>query len=116
MPGDFIQNPRSKMFVSLQTNGGIQITVRSTVETVKFFLQNGSKFILTERLCQDPVGEFFGIQRQLGRTNDNPDIAKFGYNDNTIRIQRDVSFISRNMKAKYDKRNSETELSGETIP
>ena len=36
MPGDFIQNPRSKMFVSLQTNGGIQITVRSTVETVNF--------------------------------------------------------------------------------
>ena len=115
MPGDFIQNPRSKMFVSLQTNGGIQITVRSTVETVKFFLQNSSKFILTERLCQDPVEEFFGIQRQLGRTNDNP-IAKFGSNDNTIRIQRDVSFISRNMKAKYNKGNSETELSGETIP
>ena len=49
MPGDFIQNPRSKMFVRLETNGGIQITVRSTVETVKCFLQNGSKFILTER-------------------------------------------------------------------
>ena len=33
-------------------------------------------------------------------------MAKFGYNINTIRIQRDVYFISGNMQVKYNKRNS----------
>ena len=51
----------------LQTNHGIQTTVRCTVEVVKYLLQNGSKFILTERFCQNPVEECFGIQRQLAK-------------------------------------------------
>ena len=68
-PDNFTKNPISKMFFSLQINHGIQITVRSTVEEVKFLLQNGSKFILNERFCQDPVEEYFRIQRQLGRKN-----------------------------------------------
>ena len=32
------------------------------------------------------VEECFGIQRQLRRRNENPDMKKFGYNDNAIRI------------------------------
>ena len=55
--GEFNQNPRSKMFVCLQTNHSIQITVRSTVKAVKYLLEKGSKFILMERFCQDPVEE-----------------------------------------------------------
>ena len=37
-------------------------------------------YFLTERFCQDPVEEFFGKQRQLGRRSDNPDINQFSYN------------------------------------
>ena len=47
-------------------------------------------------------------------------MAKFCYNVNKIRIritiQRDVYFILGNMQRKYNKRNSWTELSDETIP
>ena len=43
-------------------------------------------------------------------------MAKFGYNVNTISIQRDVFFISGNMQRKYNKRNSWIEVSDETIP
>ena len=46
----------------LQTFHGIQIAVRSTVKAAKGFLQNGCICILTERFCQDPVEEYFGIQ------------------------------------------------------
>ena len=49
------------------------------------------EFVLTERFCQDPVEEYFGNQRGLGRRSDNPDLKTFGYNDNTIRIQRVVT-------------------------
>ena len=38
-------------------------------------------------------------------------MAKSGYNDNTIRIQRDVYFNSESMQGKYNKRNPWTEVS-----
>ena len=43
-------------------------------------------------------------------------MAKFGYNVNTIRIQRDVYVTSGNMQGKYNKPNSWIEVSDETIP
>ena len=47
-------------------------------------------------------------------------MAKFGYNINRIRIririERDAYFISGNMQINYNKRNSWTEVSDETIP
>ena len=42
-PGDFTQNARSEMFVSLQT---YHIAVRSTAKAIKILLQNGCIFIL----------------------------------------------------------------------
>ena len=43
-------------------------------------------------------------------------MAKFGYNVNTIRIQRDVYVTSGNMQGKYNKPNSWIKVSDETIP
>ena len=43
-------------------------------------------------------------------------MAKLGYNVNTIRIQKDVYFISGNMQRKYNKKNFWIEVSDETIP
>ena len=43
-------------------------------------------------------------------------MAKFGYNVNIIRIQRNVYLILGNMQRKYNKRNSWIEVSDETIP
>ena len=40
--------------------------------------------------CQDYVKEYFGIQREQGRRNYNPDMKKFDYNNSAIRNQRDV--------------------------
>ena len=103
------------MFVSLQTYHCIQITVRSTVKAVRLFFQNGCIFILTERLCQDTVEEYFGSEKQMGRRNDNLDMAKFSYNNNTTRIQRDELFRSGNIQGKYNKRNSWIVVPDETI-
>ena len=61
------------------------------------------------------IEEYFGIQRKLGRQNDNPDIKTFGYN-NTIRIQRAVSCQSENTRWRIDKKRSweQATLSKET--
>ena len=57
-------------------------------------------YVLTERFCQDPVEEVFGKQGQLGRRSDNPEIYQFSYNSNAIRIERSISYQSRNTRGK----------------
>ena len=98
--GNFTQNARSRMFLSRQAHEGLQITVDSGIEATKFLLHEGMGYVLTERFCQDPVEECYGKQRKLGRRNDNPDIHAFGYNSNTIRIQRTVSCQSGNTRGR----------------
>lgn len=105
-PGNFTLNARSRMFVSWQTYEGFQISVHSAIKDTKFLLQEGMEFVLTERFCQDPLEKYFGSQRKLGQRNDNPDIKTFGYNNNTIRIQRAVSCQSGNTRGRKDKRRS----------
>ena len=84
--GNFSQNARDRMFLSWQTFEGLQITVYSITECVKYLLNSGLKFVLTEKFNQDVVEEYFGRQRGFGRQNDNPTLLKFGYNANTIRM------------------------------
>ena len=36
---------------------------------------------MTERLCQDPLENWFGRQRSLGLRKDNPSVADFRYNN-----------------------------------
>lgn len=115
-PGNFTPNARSRMFVSWQTYEGFQISVHSAIEAAKFLLQEGMEFVLTERFCQDPLAEYFGSQRKLGRRNDNPDIKTFGYNNNTIQIQRAVSCQSGNTRGRKDKRRSWEQVIDDRLP
>lgn len=41
------------------------MTAHSAIEATKFLLQEGTEFVLTERFCQDPVEEYFGINANL---------------------------------------------------
>ena len=52
-------------------------TVKSFVELVQFILKvPGAQFFLSERISQDPLENFFGVQRQRGRTGENPSILQ----------------------------------------
>ena len=76
------------MFISTQTYEGIHITTLSMIELIRFLLENGVDFILTERFNQDCLEQMFGTHRSLGGRSDNPTLEKFGYDENTIRMQR----------------------------
>lgn len=89
--GNFTSDDRARMFLSMQTFKGLKISVRSAVDVIKFLLNEGVEFVLTERFCQDDVEEYFGFQRAQGRRSDNPTVAEFGYNDNRIAILRDIA-------------------------
>ncbi|PFX21307.1 Transposable element P transposase [Stylophora pistillata] len=115
-PGNFTQKARGRMFLSWQTHEGFKLTVSSAIEATKFLLEEGMEFVLTERFCQDPLEEYFGKQRQLGRRSDNPDIHKFGYNSNTIRIQRSISCQSGNTRGRKEKERAWEQVTDAKLP
>ena len=115
-PGNFTKNARSRMFLSWQTYEGLQISAYSVVEATKFLLNEGVEYVLTERFCQDPLEEYFGNQRKLGRRNDNHDVKMFGSNNNTIRAQRSVSCQSGNTRGRKDRDRSWVNVSDDPVP
>ena len=88
---------KSKMFVSWQTYEGLKITVHSFKEIVKFLLENGVKYVLSERFCKDDLENYFGRQRAIGRRRDNPSLRDVGYNDNIIKSQFSIRPIAGNV-------------------
>ena len=102
-PEIFTQTEKGKMFLAWQTFEGIQITIFSLIEMVKYLLEQGMPFALSERFCQDSVEDLF-YRRCMGRCSDNPDINQFDYNNNAIQIQRNVSHTSGNSRGRYDKK------------
>ena len=114
--GEFSETDREKMFISQQTYKGLTISCKSLIECTKYLLQNGVEYVLSERFSQDVLEEYFGNQRKLGKRNDNPDIEQFGYNANTLRIQREVSRISGNTRGRYDSKRTWESVSEDIIP
>ena len=49
--------------------------------------QPGVKYLLSERLCQDPLESFFGKQHGCGGRNDNPTVKQFLDNTVSLRVQ-----------------------------
>lgn len=47
----------------------------------------GVTYILSEKLCQDPLESFFGKQRAAGGRNDNPTVQDFCKNTVSLRVQ-----------------------------
>ena len=101
--GEYDGSARSKMFNAWQTYEGLKLITYSLVDVTKLLLRSGARYILTNRFCQDPVKEYFGRQRGLGRRCDNPSIRDFGSNANKLRIQRSILPVRGNTKGR--KRN-----------
>ena len=56
-------------------------TVRSFVEITKYLLSEGKDlFILSERVSQDPLENYFGKQRARGGRNENPTVQQCVHN------------------------------------
>lgn len=115
-PGNFTKNAKSRMFISWQSFEGLQMTVYSMIEVTRYLLQNGFRYVMTNRFCQDPVEEFFGCQRKMGGNCDNPDLKNFGYGNNAIRIQRYVSCSSGNTRGAYEKKKSWINVTDDLVP
>ena len=57
------------------------------VELVQYLFKiPGVGVFLNNRICQDPLENFFGRQRQQGRANGNPSSSEFLRNTQALRI------------------------------
>lgn len=54
--------------------------------TKYLFDQPNIKSFLSEKISQDPLENFFGIQRQRGRVNENPNVREFCQNTQALRV------------------------------
>ena len=97
---------------------GLLLTTSSWMHTLPCVLIWQRRFWihLWIHLCQDPIEEYFGSQQKIGRRSDNPDIKMFGYNDNTIHIQRSVSCQSGNTRGRKDRKKAWVEVTDEPLP
>ena len=63
----------------------ISCIVSSFLELYSFiFSIPGVTCFLSNRICQDPLEKYFGMQRQSGGTNDNPTVMEFAKNSDTL--------------------------------
>ena len=57
------------------------------MELVEYvFTIPGVTVFLSNRICQDPLENFFGQQRQRGRVNENPNVSEFVKNTQALRV------------------------------
>ena len=66
----------------------------SFVEMTKYLLsqsEDGDFFVLSERVSQDPLENYFGQQRARGGRNENPSIQQCVHNAAALRIQKSMA-------------------------
>jgi len=100
--GPFDDKQRSMMLLPQATRDGIRITgtqgfliassyyyftVSSFVELVPYiFSIHGATCFFSNRINQDTLEKFFGMQRQSGRSNENPTVSEFIKNTENFRV------------------------------
>ncbi|KAE9523024.1 hypothetical protein AGLY_016655 [Aphis glycines] len=67
-----------KDFFTMTTAQGLRVTIQSTIDLSKYLLEEGGfEYVLTGKMCQDPLEKFFGIIRQSTDPNDHPTTPTF---------------------------------------
>ena len=48
--------------------------------TQELLSEEGDKYVLSSKLNQDPLEQYFSKQRAMGGANETPDVRQFGFN------------------------------------
>ena len=88
-------------------------TGKSFLELVRYvFTLSDVKSFLSQRICQDPLENFFGNQRQRGGMHDNPNVKEFVENTQALRVVKMTKFCSvKKGNCRGKKKEEEDEIS-----
>lgn len=64
-------------YLSKSTADGLKVTISSTLQLLDYLAAHGYKFVMTSRLSQDPLENFFGIIRESSGCNNHPTPTQF---------------------------------------
>ena len=95
--------------------------MKSFVEMTRFLLSENSEsnlFLLSERISQDPLENYFGKQRARGRRSDNPSLKECIQNAVAIRAQRSLELdsVRGNCRRKRQLEASELKIDCTPLP
>ena len=87
------------------------------IELAKYLLGcTGVKFLLSERLSQDPPESFFGKQRMRGGYSDNPSVRDFLYGTSSLRVQGSSSMEPVRGNCRRGKRKNPIPVDNTPLP
>ena len=87
----------------------------SFVQLVRFLLSlPGVEAFLSTKFSQDPLETFFGLQRQRGRSNENPTTVEFLNNTEHLRVIN--SFCQPSVRSNCRGKERLIEINGENNP
>ena len=105
-PGQISKLQKAAMQLSYQTLEGLEITSKSACDCIKYCLNNGVSFVLTEKFNQDPIEMHFGNHRLQGGCSTNPNLDQF--NSSMVRLRTSGSHaiapLRGNVKRQLDAR------------
>ena len=106
------KSEKAAMKLSHQTLNGLHITTKSIVECVRFLLEKGASFIMTEHFNQDPLERHFGHYRQKGGMNENPTVWQVCHTLNQVRTVKCQGLAPKrgNVRADLDDAIDDTPL------
>lgn len=101
----YLESWKTSTLEKMATYEGFGISVLSHIDVIKFLLEHGSEYVLSERFTQDVLKDYFEHQRSQGQLADNPSASEFGDNDLTIAAQRDIAPVVRgSVGGRYEKK------------
>ncbi|KAL5471612.1 hypothetical protein EMCRGX_G029743 [Ephydatia muelleri] len=88
---ELTKTEQNLMLLSAETQLGLEMTCMSFLELVPYlFSMPDVQSFLSQRLCQDPLERFFGLQRQRGGVHENPNVVEFAKNTQALRVVKSV--------------------------
>ena len=88
-------------------------SVNSFVELVSY---PGVSYVLSEKLCQDPLESFFGKQRMRGGYCDNPTVQSFLKGTTSLRVQGSMATKPTRGNCRRGKENEEEAVDDTPLP
>lgn len=83
----FTKTQKNQMLLSHETQYGLTMTSKAFIELVRYVFSIPSvDSFLSQRICQDPLERFFGLQRQRGGVHENPNVVEFTTNTQALRV------------------------------
>ena len=95
--------------------------MKSFVEMTRYLLSwpgRENLFFLSERITQDPLENYFGMQRARGRRCDNPSLKECLQNAVAIRAQRslDLDDVQGNCRRKRSRADKTPQVDNTPLP